>query len=92
MPEDYLTVSFNGTKSQKGVVEIIPGGFSFECQRKDFSGFSHYEVQIPLKNFAKNQKYSIKLVLKSNEKNPNQDSFEKLLDNSLSIKEYNDFP
>lgn len=92
MPEDFLTVSFNGTKSQKGFVEIIPGGFSFECQRNDYKEFSHYEVQIPLKNFAKNQKYSIKLVLKSNEKNPNQDSFEKLLDNNLLVKEYADFP
>ena len=51
MPEDYLTVSFNGTKSQKGFVEIIPGGFYFKCQRKDFRGYSHYQVQIPLKGF-----------------------------------------
>ncbi|MEK6552142.1 MAG: hypothetical protein AABZ54_01660, partial [Bacteroidota bacterium] len=92
MPEDFLTVSFNGTKSQKGFVEIVPGGFYFKCQRKDFSGFSHYEVQIPSKNFAKNQKHSIKLVLKSSENNPNQNSIEKLLDNKLVIKEYTDFP
>ena len=92
MPEDFLTVSFNGTKSQKGFVEIVPGSFSFECQRNDYKEFSRYQVQIPLKSFAINQKYSIKLVLKSNEKNPNQDSFEKLLDNNLLVKEYADFP
>lgn len=92
MPEDYLTVSFNGTKSQRGVVEIIPGGFSFECQRKDFSGFSRYQVQIPLRNFARNQKQSLKLVLKSSENNANQKSIEKLLDNNFLIKESTDFP
>lgn len=92
MPEDYLTVSFNGTKSQKGFVEIIPGGFSFECQRNDYKEFSRYQVQIPLKSFAKNQKYSIKLVLKSSENNPHQDLIEKSLDNNLLIKEYADFP
>jgi N-acetylmuramoyl-L-alanine amidase len=92
MPEDFLTVSFNGTKSQKGFVEIVPGGFSFECQRNDYKEFSRYEVQIPLKNFAKNQKYSIKLVLKSSENNPNQNLIEKLLDNNLLVKEYADFP
>jgi len=92
MPEDFLTVSFNGTKSQKGFVEIVPGGFSFECQRNDYKEFSRYQVQIPLKSFAKNQKYSIKLVLKSSENNANQNSIEKLLDNNFLIKEYTDFP
>ncbi|MBI5809023.1 MAG: hypothetical protein HZA74_11545, partial [Ignavibacteriales bacterium] len=92
MPEDYLTVSFNGTKSQKGFVEIVPGSFSFECRRNDYKEFSRYEVQIPLKSFAKNQKYSIKLVMKSSENNPHQDLIEKSLDHNLLIKEYSDFP
>ncbi len=91
-PEDYLTVSFNGTKSQRGFVEVTPGNFSFECQRKDFSGSSRYEIQIPLKNFIKNQKYSIKLILKSSENNPDQNSIEKLLDSTLLIKDETEFP
>ena len=91
-PEDYLTVSFNGTKSQKGFVEIIPGNFTFDCKRKDFGGFSRYEVQIPLKDFAKNQKYNIKLILKSSENNSNQRSIEKTLDYFLLVKDNSDFP
>lgn len=92
MPEDYLTVSFNGSKSQKGFIEIIPGNFTFDCKRKDLGGFSRYEVQIPLKDFVKNQKYSIKLVLKSNENNSNQNSVEKILNHNLVVKDYSDFP
>lgn len=91
-PEDYFKVSFNGTKSQKGFVEVIPGNFSFKCQRNDLSGSSQYQVQIPLKNFAKNQRYNIKLVLKSSENNPNQNSIEKLIGSNLLIKEETDFP
>lgn len=91
-PEDYLTVSFNGTKSQRGFVEVTPDNFSFECQRKDFSGSSRYDVQIPLKNFVKNQKYSIKLVLKSNGNNFDQTTIEKILGSILLVKDETDFP
>jgi len=91
-PEDFFTVSFNGTKSQSGFVELTPGNIPFECQSKDFSGSSNYEVQIPLKNLTKNQKYNIKLVLKSSENNPNQNSIEKLSGNTLLIKDETDFP
>ncbi|MFA5803288.1 MAG: N-acetylmuramoyl-L-alanine amidase [Melioribacteraceae bacterium] len=92
MPEDYLTVSFNGTKSQKGFVEIIPGGFTFECFRTDYSGSSQYKIQIPLKNFSHDQKYSIKLILKAIENNSTQNSVEKILNLNLSVKDYSDFP
>lgn len=91
-PQDYLTVSFNGTKSQKGFVEVNPGNFSFGCQTKDFGESAHYEVQIPLKNFVRNQKYSIKLILKSNQNNPTENSIEKLLNSYLLIKDETDFP
>ncbi|NJD21491.1 MAG: N-acetylmuramoyl-L-alanine amidase [Melioribacter sp.] len=91
-PEDFFTVSFNGTKSQVGFVELTPGNISFECQRKDFSGSSNYEVQIPLKNFTKNQKYSIKLVLKSSENNTDQTTIEKVLGCNLFVKDETDFP
>lgn len=92
MPEDYLTVSFNGTKSQKGFVEIIPGDFYFKCQRKDFRGYSHYQVQIPLKGFSRNQRYSIKLILKPSENISDRKTIEKTLDYFLMIKDQSDFP
>ncbi|MBA4407538.1 hypothetical protein C0389_09710 [bacterium] len=92
LPEDYLTVSFNGTKSQKGFVEINLNGFLFECNRTDYSNFSQYKIQIPLKNFSKDQKYNIKLILKSSESNSNQSSVEKILKQNLLVRDYSDFP
>ncbi|GEM_PF-1144630 len=92
IPEDYLTVSFNGTKSQKGFVEIIPSGLTYECFRTDYSGSSQYKIQIHLKNFLRDQKYSIKLILKSLDNNSNQNSIEKILKQNLMVKEFSDLP
>ena len=92
LPEDYLTVSFNGTKAQKGIVEIIPSGLSYECQREDFGSFSRYEIQIPLNSFAKKQKHEIKLVLKPAEENSNLLLVEKTLKYTFTVQDKSDFP
>lgn len=92
MPEDYITVSFNGTKSQKAFVEFNPGAISFECQMKNFNLFSKYQIQIPLKGFSKNQKYSIKLIMKPSENISSIKPIEKTLDYFLMIKDQSDFP
>ncbi len=92
MPKDFITVTFNGTKSQKGFVEINPGAFSFECNKKDFSNYSRYVVQIPMSKFSKNQKYNINLVLKPDESYPDEKQIEKKLSYYLSIKNFEDFP
>lgn len=92
LPEDYLTVSFNGTKAQKGTVVINPSGLEFECQREDYNGSSRYEVQIPLISFAKKQRYEIKLVLKPTEENSNLVPVEKTLNYSFIVKDKSDFP
>lgn len=92
LPEDYLTVSFNGTKAQKGTVVINPSGLEFECQRENYNGSSHYEVQIPLNSFAKKQRQEIKLVLKPAEENSNLIPVEKTLKYAFTIQEKSDFP
>jgi N-acetylmuramoyl-L-alanine amidase len=92
MPEDFLTVSFNGTKAQKGFVEILPGGILLECQRKDYNSISHYEVLVPLKDFVRKQSYTIKLILKPTESNSILNSVEKVLDNQIMIKDFTEFP
>lgn len=92
MPKDFVTVLFNGTKSQKGFVEINPGAFRFECNRKDFSNYSRYEVQIPLSKFAKNQKFNISVLLKPGESKPDEKQIVKKLNYYLLIKNFEDFP
>lgn len=92
MPEDYLSVSFNGTKAQKGLVEINPMGLLVECGRTDYGGFSQYKTQIPLKNFQHDQRFSIKLILRPIENNSNSITVEKTLPTVLTIRDYSDFP
>ncbi len=91
-PEDFLNVSFMGTKAQTGFVEITPGNQTFECSRTDFNGSSQYRIQIPLKNVAKNQSLSIKLILKSTADSFEPKIIEKILPHTLLVKEADDFP
>ncbi|MFA7419651.1 MAG: N-acetylmuramoyl-L-alanine amidase [Melioribacteraceae bacterium] len=91
-PADFLNVSFIGTKAQTGYVEISPGNQSFECSRNDFNGSSQYRIQIPLKNIAKNQALSIKLILKSANDAFDPKIVEKILPHTLLVKEADDFP
>lgn len=89
---DFLTISFIGSKGQKGIAEINPGKIIIECLSTDNKNTSTYQAQIPLKNFAKDQKYSIKLGLKPAEANTSLTTAEYILKNSFSVKNETDFP
>lgn len=91
-PEDFLNVSFIGTKGQTGFVEITPGNQIFECSRNDFNGSSQYRIQIPLKYVAKNQPLTIKLIMKSANDAFEPKIIEKILPHTLLVKEADDFP
>ncbi len=90
--QDYLTVSFNGSKMQKGVVEIIPSGILFDCSRVDLNNYSKYKVQIPLKGFEANVKYGIKIILKSADGKSNLAPAQQVLKHGFTINEFDNFP
>jgi len=90
--KDFLTISFNGSKGHKGIVEINPGNFVIECIRKDNKNSSTYQAQISLKNFKKNEEHTIKLILKSLTSNSEATPAEFSLKNKFIIKDEKDFP
>ncbi|MEW5844439.1 MAG: N-acetylmuramoyl-L-alanine amidase [Bacteroidota bacterium] len=90
LPSDLLTVKFNATKNQKALVEIVPSDKVFECFANDPDNVNSYEAAIPLNEFNKNQKYGIKVILKSAD-STNQKSAEKISKNHFVIKDKNDF-
>ncbi|MEW6654218.1 MAG: hypothetical protein AB1394_12240, partial [Bacteroidota bacterium] len=89
--KDFLIIFFNGSKGEKGIVKINPGGKVFECLRKDNKNSSAYQVQIPLKDFSRNEEHSIKLILKPADENSELSPVEITLKNTLVIKEEADF-
>ncbi|MCL4551005.1 MAG: N-acetylmuramoyl-L-alanine amidase [Bacteroidetes bacterium] len=91
LPSDLLTVKFNATKNQKALVEIVPSDKVFECFANDPNNVNSYVAAIPLNEFNKNQKYGIKVILKSAD-STNQKSVEKISKNHFVIKDKNDFP
>lgn len=91
LPSDLLTVKFKATKNQKALVEIMPSGKVFECFANDPDNVNSYETAIPLNEFSKNQKYNIKVVLKSAD-TTNQKTAEIVSKKYFVIKDKNDFP
>ncbi len=87
---DFIIVSFNGSKSQKGFIEVLPLNKTYNCQPKDLSKSTQYSVQIPLTEFPENEKISFKLILQSST-NENEKIY-KTLKNTLTVKNENDFP
>ncbi len=82
--EDKIQITFDGSKGQEASVEVIPGGLRFACLRTDHDDFSTYQTELPLNHFAKNK--ALKLIVRLN------DSFVFPLENSITVKDVNDFP
>lgn len=89
--DDLLTILFNGTKSQRGFVELLPANLSYECLREDIGELSRYRIQIPLENFPLGEVNNIKLILKSADET-NQQQVEKTLQHTFIVKDKKDFP
>lgn len=90
--KDDITVSFNGTKGQKGYVEILPSKKVFDCSREDLGTLSKYKAQISLKDFPNEQSFHLKLVLKPGEDNTELTAIEKVLTQQITIKDVKNFP
>ncbi|MDM8002484.1 MAG: hypothetical protein QUS66_06145, partial [Bacteroidota bacterium] len=52
LPDEVVRVSFTGSKGQEGWVDVRPGRLSIKCTREDFSDYSIYRAEVPLRGFA----------------------------------------
>jgi N-acetylmuramoyl-L-alanine amidase len=52
LPDEVVRVSFTGSKGQEAWVDIRPGRMSLKCTREDFSDYSVYRAEVPLRGFA----------------------------------------
>ncbi|MCX7876082.1 MAG: N-acetylmuramoyl-L-alanine amidase [Melioribacteraceae bacterium] len=87
---DFIIITFNGTKSQKGFVEVLPSNKIYPCQSKNFSNSTQYSVQLNLSDFPENENLSFKLILQSST-NENEKIY-KQLKHTITIKNQNEFP
>jgi len=52
LPDEVVRVSFTGSKGQEAWVDIRPGRLSMKCTREDFSDYSMYRAEVPLRGFT----------------------------------------
>ncbi len=90
--KDEITITFNGTKGQKGYIEILPSKKIFNCSREDFGSFSKYKTRIFLKDFSKDQPHHYLLHLKPEDESAGLAPVEKELSQHFVIKDVNNFP
>jgi N-acetylmuramoyl-L-alanine amidase len=92
LPEDIVTVSFQGSLAQEGYIEVDPGKILIRCSREDFEDYSLYKGEIPLNKIKKGKPVRITLKLATSAGAPEKQNFEYDLKRSIIVREITDFP
>ncbi len=63
LASDRIRFSFGGSKGKTGWLELSPGKIRLPMERKDLSGSSSYQADLPFSRLKTGQAYSARLVL-----------------------------
>jgi N-acetylmuramoyl-L-alanine amidase len=92
LPEDMVRISFNGSKGQDALAEIKSSNVKIAFSRMDFSDYSRYEADLPLRLLKRGEKHQVKLILKSALEDHKKDKYEQTLKVSIEVKYPDEFP
>jgi uncharacterized lipoprotein YddW (UPF0748 family) len=92
LDDDIVRIEFMGSKEQEAAVEIIGADLIFPCTREDHDDFSIYAVEIPLRKLEKQIKHNVKLILKTNDKSVEDDTYELLCKTTIQVKYFDELP
>ena len=92
LPEDIVMVSFRGSKGQDGAVELVPGKISIKCARSDYSDYSLYRAEIPLRDITAGKPHKVILKLSSASGMDDKKVLELVVKNPVTVTEPEDFP
>lgn len=92
LPGDVVQVGFNGSRGQSGMVEVLPEGLTYECQRKDFDDFSVYRADILLNKLQTGVSHQIILRLTTVDNQEGHDLTEVVIQNNVTVRSSEDFP
>ena len=92
LPEDIIRVSFRGSLGQDGYAGMIPGKTSVKCSRQDFSDYSLYQAELPLKKLSPGKAYRLILKLVPTAGATGEKTYEFPAERTVIVKEPEDFP
>ena len=92
LPEDIVRISFRGSLGQDGSVDVKPGRTTVKCSRQDFSDYSLYRAEIPLKKLKAGKPYKLSLKLVATADGAGEKSYDIPVERTVIVKNPEDFP
>ncbi len=92
LPDEVVRVSFTGSKGQEGWVDIRPGRMSLKCTREDFSDYSIYRAEVPLRGFAAGVTHTVSIRLVPAAGAPVKEVLKPGFDRKITVRNPEDFP
>jgi N-acetylmuramoyl-L-alanine amidase len=92
LPEDIVRVSFRGSLGQNGYVRVRPGKTNVKCSRQDFTDYSLYRADLPLKDLSAGKTYKLNLKLVPTGDAPDRNVYEFPVERTIRVRDLEDFP
>jgi N-acetylmuramoyl-L-alanine amidase len=92
LPEDVVRVSFRGSLGQEGYAGVTPGKTSVKCSRQDFSDYSIYQADLPVKKLSPGKPYRLILRLVPTADAGGEKAYEFPVERTVIVKAPEDFP
>ncbi|MDM8003907.1 MAG: N-acetylmuramoyl-L-alanine amidase, partial [Bacteroidota bacterium] len=92
LPDEVMKVSFTGSKGQEAWVDIRPGRMSLKCTREDFSDYSIYRAEVPLRGFAAGVTHTMNIRLVPSAGAPVKEVLKPDFTRKITVRNPEDFP
>ncbi len=92
LSEDNVTISFQGSRGQRGYIELYPGGEMVKCSRKDFEGHSQYMAEIHLNEMDIDREYQFILNLETDVDTIENKIYKVPMENTITVRNLDDYP
>jgi N-acetylmuramoyl-L-alanine amidase len=92
LQDDIVRVSFQGSLGQNGFIELEGTDLILKCSRTDFSDYSLYATDIPLKMVREAGYYSIIMKLRAEGAESQKEEYELPGRFNIVVKELHEFP
>jgi N-acetylmuramoyl-L-alanine amidase len=92
LPDEMVKVSFRGSGGQEAWVDIRPGRKSYKCTREDFSDYSIYRAEVPMRGSEAGAVQTLSVRLVPAPGAPVRETYKPVLTRTLTVRNPEDFP
>ncbi len=92
LPDEVVRVSFRGSKGQEGWIDLEPGEETIRCRRSDFSDYSLYSAELPLRGMPSGVPHVLSFRLVPAEDAPSPDHFLAEVSRSITVRNPEEYP